>query len=62
MPFHQPKKLADLIRLSFSFDFLQVHQFRDIRMHEYMMAPSDTVESKTETLDQVSEVCKGNIL
>jgi hypothetical protein len=27
-----------------------------------MMAPSDTVEPKTESLDQVSEVCKGNIL
>jgi len=34
MPFHQPKKLADLIRLSFSFDFLQVNEFRNIRIKE----------------------------
>jgi hypothetical protein len=57
MRFHQPKKLPDLIRLSFSFDFLQVHQFRDIRMHEYMMASSDTVKPKPESLDQ-RRICR----
>jgi hypothetical protein len=62
MPFNQPKKLADLIRLSFSFDFLQVHQLGDSRMHKYMMAPGNTVEPKTKSLDQISEIRKSNVL
>ena len=53
MLFNQSKKLPDLIRLSLTFDFLQVHQFRDVRMYEYMMASSDTVEPKTESFDQI---------
>jgi hypothetical protein len=61
MPFHQSKKLTDLIGLSFTLDFLQVHQFRDVRMHEYMMAPSETVEPKTESFNQISEVRKSDI-
>jgi hypothetical protein len=56
VPLHQSKKLADLISLSFSFDFLQVYQFRDIGVHKYMVASSDTVEPKTEPLNQILKI------
>jgi hypothetical protein len=53
--FHQPKKPADLIRLNFSLDFLQVHQFRDVRMHKYVMASANAIELKAKSLHQVLE-------
>jgi hypothetical protein len=47
MSFGQLKKLAYLIWLSFSSDFLQVDQLWDVRVHEYVVASSDTVKPKT---------------
>ena len=61
MSFGQLKKLAYLIWLSFSFDFLQVDQLWDVRVHEYVVASSDTVKPKTKSFNKTPEIREGDI-
>jgi hypothetical protein len=61
MSFGQLKKLAYLIWLSFSSDFLQVDQLWDVRVHEYVVASSDTVKPKTKSFNKTPEIREGDI-
>jgi hypothetical protein len=40
---------------------LEVHEFRDIRMHEYVVAPADAALSETVRLDKANHVCKAHV-
>ena len=61
MLFHQSKKLAYLVRFSFSFDFLQIYELWNIRMHKYLVASSDTVKPKTKSFNKTPEIREGDI-
>ena len=60
MSLGQLKKLAYLIWLSFSSDFLQVDQLWDVRVHEYVVASSDTVKPKTKSFNKTPEIREGD--
>jgi len=53
-----PQKLPDLVRLSLSADFLQVHQFRQNRVLEDVMTSADARETKAECLHKVAQSLK----
>jgi len=50
-----------LIWPSFSSDFLQVDQLWDVRVHEYVVASSDTVKPKTKSFNKTPEIREGDI-
>ena len=55
------KELPDLIGLGLPTHQLQVHQPRDVRMGEEMMAAGHPHEPETEALDAAHDVVEGDI-
>ena len=46
--FHDLEELPDLIRFRLAVDFLQVFELRDLRVHEYVVTPSNTRQTEAE--------------
>ncbi len=62
MPFHQSKKLSDLIWLRFAADFLQIQQFRYFGMGENVMASANSGKAKSKSLSESDQVTEADIV
>jgi len=58
----QLQELPDLIGLDLSPDFLQVHQFRDIRMYKDVVAAFGARKTETEGFNKPHHVLESDVL
>jgi hypothetical protein len=61
MALDESQKLANLVRLGFAIDFLQVNDLRDSRMCQDVMTSGGAREAKPETLSQAEHVAEGDV-
>jgi hypothetical protein len=54
--------LPDLIRLALAGDILEVQQFVHARVLKDVMTSADAGETKSEALDEVAKISKGDVL
>ena len=61
MPFHQPEKLANLIRFGLPADFLKIEQLDDFRVNEQVMTSSNAGQPESEGLRQTANVIETGV-